>query len=71
MDTGLIFPDRQLGDGGTEDTSDSVLLDWRPYFEMCVPGKSGILLLIATIVKRGEPSLRRGDYREELPKKNF
>ena len=40
MDTGLIFPDRQLGDGGTEHIHSGALLDWRQCSKICSAGKS-------------------------------
>ena len=42
MDTGLIFPDRRVSDGGTEHIYSGALLDWRPCSKMRMLGKSGI-----------------------------
>ena len=61
MDTGLIFPDRHTGDGGTEEINRRALLDWRLHSKICLVGKSakryresGVLSLSGggTVVKR-------------------
>ena len=42
MDSGLIFPHRHAGDGGTEHISAGALLDWRPGHKTCTAGKSAV-----------------------------
>ena len=67
MDTGLIFPDRRTGEGGTEKINGGALLDWRLGSKNCVAGKS------ATRFREHEGLQPQGckDRREESSKKNF
>ena len=67
MDTGLIFPDRRTGEGGTENINSGALLDWRLCSKGCLVGKS------ARRAREYEGLQPQGckDRCEESSKKNF
>ncbi len=72
MDTRLIFRDRRIGDGGTEEMSGRTLLDWCPVHETGVGGKYPAQPLVAAVVCNGEVRASARMYVHEEPsKKNF
>ena len=72
MDTRLIFRDRRIGDGETEDTNERTLLDWCPEQKRGAGGKSLAQPSVATCVCFGEVRASARMYvREEPSKKNF